>query len=178
MRRAHGLAAFLGLACLAGVVGLARCRRGRDADAATAISRATYGPDGVLLLCFDADARGRLHGGSWTVKDREEAVARAEAADAGVQAAGARQVTLDKACAEAFPDRIELASCAAWDGSLTVRYYSFAALDAEREANCRKVLKGTWNELRPDSDAYRAARARFDAERAQRAVRGAPGSSW
>jgi hypothetical protein len=178
VRRAHGIAALLGLACLAGVVGLARCRRGRDADAATAISRVTYGPDGVLLVCFDADARGRLHGGSWTVKDREEAVARAEAVDAGASGAGARQLTLSERCADAFPDRVELASCAAWDGSLTVRYYSFAALDAERATNCRKVLKGTWNELRPDSDAYRAARARFEAERAQRAARAAPGSSW
>ncbi|HEY1690570.1 MAG TPA: hypothetical protein VGG39_00325 [Polyangiaceae bacterium] len=178
MRRVHRLAAFLGLACVAGAVVLARCPRGRDADAVTAFSRATYGPDGVLLFCFDADARGKLHGGSWTVKDREEAVSRAEAADAGAYGAGAKQVILDRVCADAFADRIELASCAARDGSLTVRYYSFAALDADRETSCRKVLKGTWNELRQDSDAFRTARARYDAERAQRAARAAPGSSW
>lgn len=154
------------------------CRRGEDADATTSFSRALYTNDGALVLCLDVDARGKLHGGGWTVKDREEAIARVESADAGAPMGTGRAVTLERKCSDALPDATELARCTAGDESYTVHYYSFAALEKDRETNCKKVLHGSWKALPPDSAAYGAARAAYDAQRTSRMPPGSQGSSW
>jgi hypothetical protein len=156
------------------------CRHGENADATTVYSRAVYSTEGALVLCFDADARAKLHGGAWTVKDREEALSRVNSAHSA-ETGGGTTVTLEKGCTDAFPDHVELASCTAWDDAFAVHYYSFASLDKDREASCKKVLHGNWKSLPVDSEPYRAARARYEAERAERAKRApgvSPGSSW
>ena len=156
------------------------------ATVSTVLSEAIFSADNVLTMCFDNDVRSNLDGGKWTAKERAAAAERMAAVDAGLS--GGSGVSIDKTCTEAFGDRIELASCTQ-PGGVLFHYYSFALLENDLEMkSCLKDLRGSWKALPQDSDQYRLAHARYEAEKAQKAlermqhgrwrVRGATNGEW
>lgn len=135
-------------------------RATRSAEAAASVSIAFFTKHNELGACWEvpmpADAG----------KDVSGIADRANAADAAPMIPGMSQVVLQDSCDEAFADRLVLASCATADFGAW-RYYSFDALlgDADMR-DCLKTLRGRWTELPHDSEEYRRAKARHDAERA------------
>lgn len=132
-------------------------------------AQAIFDKGGALAICVDIDVRGKraADAGPWTASARQRLIDRMNQEDAGTAPKGMTNAAVGDSCERAFPDRLVLASCKPSNGDGTVLYYSFDLLKNDVEMrDCLKVLHGDWQALRRDSDEYRHAKARYDAERA------------
>jgi hypothetical protein len=138
-----------------------------DAGPKTYFSTAVYSARNELLACGDKDVTRSVEaaiakGGSREQVLNEEAMKLPQ----GPRPDGLSTVVLTDTCARSFADKQLLASCT---GSPSVYYYSFDLLDGE-PTEVRDCYMGGrhWWTLEQDSEAYKAARQRYETEKAKR----------